>query len=106
MISCLTRRWSHRRLALAFPLSRLTHIAGTTSPPAGVMLQQSSLAFTNGTSRGEIIRQVKQANGTIIKDSPDRLRVELFQATKTEPAVRVDITFVDGKLSKVDEVRE
>jgi hypothetical protein len=71
------------------------------------LLQQPvfSIAFTNGTSRYDIIRQLEQAHATVLKDSPELVRAE-FQTPQMTTPMQVELNFSDGKLTKTTEIRQ
>jgi hypothetical protein len=64
-----------------------------------------SIAFTNGTSRDDIFRQLKQAHATVVKDSPELVRAE-FQTPQMTTPMQVELNFSDGKLTQTTEIRE
>jgi hypothetical protein len=64
-----------------------------------------SIAFTNGTSRDDIFRQLKQAHATVVKDSPELVRAE-FQTPQMTTPMQVELNFSDGKLTKTTEIRQ
>jgi len=63
-----------------------------------------SIAFTNGTSRDDIFRQLEQAHATILEDSPELVRAE-FQTPQMTTPTKVELNFSDGKLTKTTEMR-
>src|ERR1017187_9166016 len=64
-----------------------------------------SIAFTNGPSRYDIIRQLEQAHATVLKDSPELVRAE-FQTPQMTTPMQVELNFSDGKLTKTTEIRQ
>ena len=70
------------------------------------LLQQPvfSIAFTNGSSRDNIFRQLEQAHATVLKDSPELVRAEFQTPQMTTPTI-VELTFSDGKLTKTAEIQ-
>jgi hypothetical protein len=64
-----------------------------------------SIAFTNGTSRDDIFRQLEQAHATILEDSPELVRAE-FQTPQMTTPMQVELNFSDGMLTKTTEIRQ
>jgi hypothetical protein len=64
-----------------------------------------SIAFTNGTSRDDIFRQLEQAHATIVKDSQELVRAK-FQTPQMTTPMQVELNFSDGKLTKTTEINQ
>ena len=62
---------------------------------------QPAFIFTlkQGTARDEVFRQLREMHATILSDSPELVSAEL-RTSRSKPPTRVELTFVDGKLTK------
>jgi predicted component of type VI protein secretion system len=61
--------------------------------------QPLSVSFTIGSDRDAVSRELEQIHATILKDSPEVLRAEFQAPTRM---VQVELSFVDGKVTKVN----
>lgn len=61
----------------------------------------SNIAFTAGTSREVIVKQLAQLKATILKDSPNLLHAE-FTTRQLKRPMQVELGFADGKLNSVN----
>ena len=62
----------------------------------------SSIGFKIGSGRDAIVRQLEQIHATILKDSPELLRAEFEKTPKMTKPMQVELSFIDGKLTKVN----
>jgi RNA polymerase sigma factor (sigma-70 family) len=62
----------------------------------------SSIGFKTGDARDVIVRQLEQIHATILKDSPELLRAEFEKTPKMTKPMQVELSFIDGKLTKVN----
>ena len=64
-----------------------------------------SVGFQLGAGRDAIVRQLQQIHSTILTDSPARLRAAFERTPNMTQDMQVELSFIDGKLTKVNYIR-